>query len=88
VSTAFDTLFVAELRAALGRELKAHENTILEGTVDKFEDYKRQVGIRSGLMRALELTFEIEKKLTSPPQEVTDRRQGHGLGPQIRRNAL
>lgn len=68
MSNAFDTAFIAEVRAAIGRELKQHENTILSGTVDKFEDYKRQVGLRTGLMRALEIAAEVETKLSSPPE--------------------
>jgi hypothetical protein len=54
------------VRERIALELKNHENTILEGTVSKFEDYKHATGIRKGLSRALEIMAEVEKELTSP----------------------
>lgn len=68
MSTAFDTALLVRLRARLSAELESSANPLLDGTLKNFEDYKRAVGYRKGLQRAVDIAAEVEKELTSPPE--------------------
>lgn len=73
MTSVFDSTFVGRLRAKLAVEIKDVEPSLLDGAVSNFEGYKRLVGLRAGLVRALEAIDEVERELSAPPADTQKR---------------
>lgn len=67
MTSAFDTALLLRLRVKLTAALDDSGRTLLDGTLKNFEDYKRHVGYRNGIERAVDILAEVEKELSSPP---------------------